>query len=75
MLEKRTTKYRIHRKQLERKIEKYTISRAMEQAMLGKLSLQTSNEEPLRIQYIGLYPIYVFPKMKLCGLVISNTEL
>jgi hypothetical protein len=29
----------------------------------------------VRIQYKCLVPIYVFPEMKLCGLVISETEL
>jgi hypothetical protein len=36
--------------------------------------LSTSNEGPVRIQYKCLVPIYVFPEMKLCGLVISKTE-
>jgi hypothetical protein len=31
----------------------------------------TANEGPLRIQYKCLVPIYVFPEMKLDGLVIS----
>ncbi len=35
----------------------------------------TANEGPVRIQYKCLVPIYVFPEMKLCGLVISKTEL
>ncbi len=37
----------------------------------------TANEGPVRIQYKCLVPIYpyVFPGMKLCGLVISKTEL
>jgi hypothetical protein len=32
-------------------------------------------EGPVRIQYKWLVPIYVFPEMKLLGLVISKTEL
>jgi hypothetical protein len=45
-----------------------------------KVSLQfcmtcTANEGPLRIQYKCLVPIYVFPEMKLCSLVISKAEL
>jgi hypothetical protein len=35
----------------------------------------TANEEPVRIHYKCLVPIYEFPEMKLCGLVISKTEL
>jgi hypothetical protein len=35
----------------------------------------TANEGPVRIQYQCLVPIYVFPEMKLCSLVISKTEL
>ncbi len=35
----------------------------------------TKNEGPVRIQYKCLGPIYVFPEMKLLGLVISKTEL
>jgi hypothetical protein len=35
----------------------------------------TVNEGPVRIQYKCLVLIYVFPEMKLCGLVISKTEL
>ncbi len=37
--------------------------------------LYTANEGPVRIQYKCLVPIYVFPEMKLCSLVISKTEL
>jgi hypothetical protein len=33
----------------------------------------TANEGLVRIQY--LVPIYVFPEMKLCILLISKTEL
>jgi hypothetical protein len=33
------------------------------------------NEGPVRIQYKCLVPIYVFPEMKLRGLVIPKTEL
>jgi hypothetical protein len=35
----------------------------------------TKNEGPMRIQYKCLVPIYVFPEMKLCSLVLSKTEL
>jgi hypothetical protein len=35
----------------------------------------TANEGPARIQYKCLVPIYVFPEMKLCSLLISKTEL
>jgi hypothetical protein len=35
----------------------------------------TANEGPVRIEYKDLAPIYVFPEMKLCSLVISETEL
>jgi hypothetical protein len=35
----------------------------------------TAYEGPMRILYKYLVPIYVFPEMKLCGLVISKTEL
>ncbi len=35
----------------------------------------TANEGPVRFQYICLIPIYVFPEMKLGGLVIFETEL
>ncbi len=34
----------------------------------------TAKEGPLRIQYKCLVPIYVFPEMKLQGLVISKIE-
>ncbi len=34
-----------------------------------------ANEGPVRIQYKSLVPIYVFPKMKLCSLLISKTVL
>jgi hypothetical protein len=37
--------------------------------------LSTAKEGPVRIQYKCLVPIYVFPEMKLCRLVISKTEL
>jgi hypothetical protein len=40
-----------------------------------KLELCTANEGPVKIQYKCLVPIYVFPEMKLRGLVISKTEL
>jgi hypothetical protein len=39
------------------------------------VSFHTANEGPVRILYICLVPIYVFPEMKLCGLVISKKEL
>jgi hypothetical protein len=35
----------------------------------------TANEGPVRIQFKCLVPIYVFPEMKLRGLVTSKTEL
>jgi hypothetical protein len=35
----------------------------------------TANEGPLIIPYKCLVPIYVFPEMKLCSLLISKTEL
>ncbi len=34
----------------------------------------TVNEGPVRIQYKCPVPIYVFPEMKLCSLVISKTD-
>ncbi len=37
--------------------------------------LYTANEGPVKIQYKCLVPIYVFPEMKLCSLVISKTDL
>ncbi len=44
--------------------------------LLNHLStLYTANEWPVRIQYKCLVPTYVFPETKLCGLVISKTEL
>ncbi len=36
--------------------------------------LLTANEGPMRIQYECLVPIYVFPEMKLQGLVLSKAE-
>ncbi len=39
------------------------------------VSLHTANEGPMRIQYKCIVPIYVFPEMKLYGLIISKTEL
>jgi hypothetical protein len=54
----------------------------MDCEMKHKVSLQqcyittdTANEFPVRIQYKCLFPIYVFPEMKLRDLVISKTEL
>ncbi len=38
-------------------------------------TLHCTNEGPVRIQYKSLVLIYVFPEMKLCGLVTSKTEL
>ncbi len=35
----------------------------------------TANEGPVGIQYKYLVLIYVYPEMKLCGLVIFKTEL
>jgi hypothetical protein len=37
--------------------------------------LHTANKGPVRILYKRLVPIYVFPEMKLCGLIIFKTEL
>ncbi len=42
---------------------------------LASYSDYTANEGPVRTQYKYLVPIYVFPEMKLHGLVISKTEL
>jgi hypothetical protein len=39
------------------------------------VAVYTANEGPVRIQYKCLVPIYVFPEMKLCSLLISKTEL
>jgi hypothetical protein len=41
----------------------------------GKLieKFYTANEGPVRIQYKFLFPIYVFPEMKLRSLIISKT--
>ncbi len=38
-------------------------------------AVHPANEGPARIQYKCLVLIYVFPAMKLYGLVISKTEL
>jgi hypothetical protein len=46
----------------------------MEQSFLACFGLHTANEDPVRINKC-LVPIYVFPEMKLCCLVISKTEL
>ncbi len=35
----------------------------------------TANEGPVRIQYKCLVPIYVFPEMKLCGLLIFQNRI
>jgi hypothetical protein len=35
----------------------------------------TANEGPVRIQYKCLVPVYVYPEMKLHGLVIFKSEL
>jgi hypothetical protein len=40
-----------------------------------KLQVYTANEGPVRIQYKCLVLIYVFPEIKLRGLVISITEI
>ncbi len=42
---------------------------------LSKLGICTANEGPVKIQYKCLVPIYVFPEMKLRGLVIPEAEL
>jgi hypothetical protein len=39
------------------------------------LTRYTANEGQVIIQYKCLVPIYIFPEMKLCSLVISKTEL
>ncbi len=36
------------------------------------IRLFTANEGPLRIQYQCLVPIYIFPEMKQCSLIISQ---
>ncbi len=46
-----------------------------EQFTIQKALYRTTNEGPVRIQYNCLVLIYVFPEMKLLGLVISKTEL
>jgi hypothetical protein len=38
-------------------------------------SLHTANEGPVSIEYKCLVPIYVFPDMKLCSLLISKTVM
>jgi hypothetical protein len=40
-----------------------------------QICIRTANEGTLRIQYKCLVPIYVFPEMKLCSLLISKIEL
>jgi hypothetical protein len=40
-----------------------------------QLHTHTANEGPVRIQNKCLVPIYVFPEMKLRGLIIFRTEL
>ncbi len=53
----------------------------MECEMKHKVSLQqcyitdNANEGPVEIQYKCLFPVYVFPEMKLRDLIISKTEL
>ncbi len=43
---------------------------------ISRFSLSlTGNEGPMRIQYKCLVAIYVFPEMKLRGLIMSKTEL
>jgi hypothetical protein len=37
--------------------------------------IYTASEEPVRIQYKCLVPIYVLPEMRLLCLIISKTEL
>jgi hypothetical protein len=41
----------------------------------GIYTAYTANEGQERIQYKWQVPIYVFPEMKLRGLIISKTEL
>ncbi len=38
------------------------------------MQVYTAYEGPVRIQYKCLVPIYVFPEMKLCSLLISKAE-
>jgi hypothetical protein len=38
-------------------------------------SIFTANEGPVGIQYKCLVPIYVFPEIKLRGILISKTEV
>jgi hypothetical protein len=39
------------------------------------LTDRAANKGPVRIQNKCLFPIYAFREMKLCGLVISKTDL
>jgi hypothetical protein len=52
----------------------YTTQRRYFFAQKKRRKIHTANERPVRIQYKCLVPIYVFPEMKLRGLVISKTE-
>jgi hypothetical protein len=36
---------------------------------------RAASKGPVRIQYKYLVPLYVFPEIKLIGIVISNTEI
>jgi hypothetical protein len=51
------------------------LSSTNEQKGLAHAMPYTVNEGPVKIQYKCLVPIYVFPEMKLCGLIVSKTEL
>ncbi len=53
---------------------KFRKTRLLTSAIFGS-EVHTANEGPVRIQYKCLVPIYVFPEIKLQGLVISETEL
>jgi hypothetical protein len=55
-------------------IKRKTNSEEREVAISGSVSC-TANEGPVIIQYKCLVPIYVFPEMKLCGLVVFKTEI
>ncbi len=50
----------------ERRSEKYKGHLQFSHFNCGCFNIYTANEEPVRIQYKCLLPIYVFPEMKLC---------
>jgi hypothetical protein len=55
-----------------RTVHMYTFSTIF---AFNKFAAPLQTEGPVRIQYNCLVPIYVFPEMKLCSLVISKVEL